>query len=104
MPKCVIDFAVDDTAPSIFALVDRLQPILGEVGESIELDFSACSYLGPDAAAVVAPQFLKGAKWGIAFRSSRRENRRSCAPSGHFRGLTVGFKMGLKQTPSIHKT
>lgn len=66
---CVVDFNVDDTAPSIEALLVRIRPCLRAVdtmGFSLPvIDLRLCRYLGPAAAAIL------GALWHEAQRTDR---------------------------------
>jgi hypothetical protein len=60
MISCLVDFQVDDTPESLRAFLVRLKPVLDHKGSgSWAIDCSSCTYLGPNAAAVLGALWLQ---------------------------------------------
>ncbi|MCI0630005.1 MAG: hypothetical protein L0Y44_05050 [Phycisphaerales bacterium] len=65
--RLTIDFNIDDTLPSVTALIRVLDPMLecDDPNTVWDVDLSRCRYVGPDGAAVLLAAVLDTRLWGL---------------------------------------
>ncbi len=85
--ECIVDFMLDDSPGAIRQFLTRSNPILNSRrSDSWKLDLTKCSYLGPDAAAILLAMVLEAKfrkrGWEVILPQGSPKLRTFCEFSG----------------------